>query len=131
MLDKNWYSGNSFLLAQRNVLGENFQKNSTLSEKFSDLGETFSAGMLKLYFTFPEKHFEEIIFFRKIIFIIFGLSENFPDFQQKFYVGDCQKCILRVHRNILGFEKKLEHVHSELADSGEKKINRQREKMLS
>ena len=55
---------------------------------------------------------------------IFGfLAKKNLDFQQKKIRRDChtQTCILRVHKNILGFlKKKREHVHSELADSGEK-----------
>ena len=38
----------------------------------------------------------------------------------KNFSSDCKKWLLRVHWNKLGFFEKCEHVHSELADSGEK-----------
>ena len=82
------------------------------ANNFRTLNEKFSAGLLKLHSTCPEKHFKKyyIFFERNYSFIIF-----FPNFEQKIFGHsakvfrrDCQKWIFRVHRNILGFFRKRE-----------------------
>ena len=59
--------------------------------------------------------------------IFSDMDQTIFGFWKNIFRRDCQKCILRIHRNILGFLKNREHVEFELADFG-KKINLQREK---
>ena len=68
----------------------------------------------KFISTRPKGQFE---FSWKIFRILFGLwATNFQE--------GCQNSILRVQRNILGLKNfKREHVHSELANHGEKSVH--------
>ena len=95
-------------------------------KNFRTSDKKFSEVLLGLHSTSPEKIFREICLSDKNLHF-YKISSHFEAKNLrlfgKIFRRGCQKCILPVHRSILRFSRKREHVHSILADSGEKKSN--------
>ena len=126
-LQKKFWQGsqNCISCVQRIVLGIFWKKNDAFFpfsfgfrvKLFQTLGKKGSqnrTGFSKLPSTCPEGVFLK----KNYIHIFFGFWAKKIVFSK--LCRDCQNCTLGVHGNFLGFEKKREHVHSEVVNSGGK-----------
>ena len=106
---------------QKVSIGKKTVKKYRTAHKKTDLERNFWQGCQNCLL-----HVQRSILFDEIclkISVFAGLCEKFSDFS-KICCQDCPSCILRVQRNILGFQfLKLEHVHAELPNSGEKSLH--------
>ena len=111
------HSGNKFV--KTTIFGK-------LRKKYPDFQQKFSAGLLKHYcacrkIRFGRKNEKN----SKFKIFLQHLSKNYSDFQQKLFVRIVETAYYESIGTFWCFfvEKKREHVHSELAKFGGKKVN--------